>query len=393
MPTDPRLQKLLDKMRDSAQPLSTDTSVPNTSIGAAPRPTPPAVGSIPENAGMPDRPYEGQTPHPRLGVSLKGLSGADKSLTDLAVNREAAKDFPSSKVVNGEILPPKMHHGLGDRLKSIGKGIVLGMGDVARNHPDASTGELLGAGAAGGVSGGASPVGIDAQVRRAQVGQHEGDVARELELAGQSAQVAGAQARPQIEMERVRLEDERQRQQAADKLREMSETERYHHETVEERRNRVGGTKKPDRRTVGNKVVEIGDDGQTRVLYEGDEKPAADSVQLASWYEKKQNEAGSKAAGLRQQADALKDKVNTDYAAGEERTRLLKEAADADKQAAEYRDKRDIEAVKPQRGATSKPDTRKGTISKAQQGLWLKDNQGKTLDDMKKLYPNAVMVK
>ncbi len=48
-------------------------------------------------------------------------------------------------------------------------------------------------------------------------------------------------------------------------------------------------------------------------------------------------------------------------------------------------------ALRSMRGNRGGGDTRAGSITKAQQQLWLSHNQGKTLDDMQKLYPNARM--
>jgi hypothetical protein len=90
--------------------------------------------------------------------------------------------------------PTPMGHGFWNRLKKIGEGAVIGMGQQAQRN-DASgrgqdLGSLLGAGAAGGVNGGVNPLSIDVFRRQQQIGQAENDQFRQGELARQTAETA-----------------------------------------------------------------------------------------------------------------------------------------------------------------------------------------------------------
>lgn len=213
MAIDPQLAKLLGSMRDSIKP-------PEGSLPAVqPARVDPDIGlngPLPTMSGddggsaqpLPDRTTLPDTPV-RIGVSSRGLSGIDKSLANLAAQREAATQFPSSKVTGeGDILPPKMHHGLKDRLKSIGATALLGMGDIARSNPNASAAQILAGGAAGGITGGVSPVTGDAMLARERLQRSEGDVGRELDLAKDAGQVSAINAEPALKAERIRVDQE-----------------------------------------------------------------------------------------------------------------------------------------------------------------------------------------
>lgn len=435
---DPRHKKLLELMAASAnRPASTDTAVPNTHINLQPtQPSEPRfdnpvplggnqVGNLPQPAEMsmptsgpvnPDG-YSAHAPAPRIGVSLKGLTGVDKSLADLAVNRDAARDFPSSKVRDGEILPPKMHHGLGDRLKSIGKGIVLAMGQQAARG-DNSTAGLLSAGAAGGTVSGISPVTGDALLRRAQVGQQEGDVARELDIAKEQGQVGAINAEPGLRAERIRVDQEIASQKAAQVT--ASESDRMARDDAARKAAglRDMETQRHNRVTEGQGQQKV--DKPTPVR--GEETPQQYRSRLGQYraaqkelgdLEKQEQDAAQRKDAAYARASSLKDwmnrKVNDETGSpvyGDDVERAERQAESAEKNWQDYAGKKAAAQAKlvqygeddgsepkqagPQLKGSS-PDARKGTISKQQQQRWLTDNPGKSLEDMKALYPNAVM--
>jgi len=204
----------------------------STPAGQHPRGTLPAIPeSNPTSAGGPVNPASYQTPpiKVRIGTDTRGLTGSDRSATVLDAERDAVRDYPSSKVTSsGEILPPKMHHGFMDTLKSIGKGALVNINEYSKTHPNASVAELIGAAGGGAIVGGVKPVAIDRQIANDALQRHTALLGQQLGIEGEQAKVAGEQARPAIEAARVRLEDQRIKQAAADKLKEITETERHH---------------------------------------------------------------------------------------------------------------------------------------------------------------------
>lgn len=435
-PIDP-IRKLLAAMKASAP--TTDTSVPNNSItvrppariafgsggfsGLNPAPQPTAGGvslpGVPTDVSPTTGPvnpdtYQRSPINIRLGANTAGMDPIDKSVAVLGSEREAARDYPSAKITSsGEILPPKMHHGLGDKLKSIGKGVVINMGRVAANNPNASAAELLAGGAAGGVVGGVSPISIDRDIANAAVSRHEDELGRQLGVEGQQAQVEAMKAKPvldaqKLEIERQVAEGRISQEQAARRLEELkaTETARHNRETESERRSRPKAEKAPLIRERTNAdgskaTLQSDDNGRTwKEIPELADQPVAkeDTDSLVKNYDKRIGEYSSKAADLRKQAESLRG--TTDYESSEDRKRFLAQADEADKEASRLRTERDKENAKPRRTATpritsptpNRPETRKGTINKAQQQKWMSDHPGKSLDDMKNLYPNAVMV-
>jgi hypothetical protein len=359
-------------------------------------------------------------------VSFKGLTGIDKSLADLAVNREAAQQFPSSKVVDGEILPPKMHHGLGDRLKSIGRTAVLGMGDIARSNPNASTGQLLGAGAAGAATGGVSPVTGDAMLRRAQVQQQEGDVGRQLDIAKDNGQVNAINAEPGLKAEKIRVDQEIANQKAAQeaatesdrtaradaatKASALRDAELARHHKENERLGGIRANKMPTTRGEETPQQYRSRLGQYRAAtkelndltaQEQDAARRKDAAyarasSLKNWMNSKTNdEQGNPVYGADVTAaeEAARAAENRWQSYAEKLTGAkakLVQYGDVDESGNPSEPKQAApQTVGP---SPAQPETRKGSITKAQQQLWLSHNPGKSLDDMKVLYPNAVMV-
>lgn len=340
-----------------------------------------------------------------VGADTKGLQGIDKSIAELKTEQQAARDYPSSEVRDGEILPPTMHHGAKDRLKSIGKGIIISMGEYAKTHPGASAAELLSAGGTGGVIGGVSPVSIDALQRQAGVQQHEKELKGQIGIETGQAQLEGLKAKPVLEAERIRMEGEQKAREDQRRAEEFAERQRHNRATEARPRSERQALLRTRKNADGSEsTLRSLDNGQTweelsDLTSASPPKEETDYATRAQWYYKKQSEAEVAAKAARDEADKIKIETDTsgkvtnptDYF---KREGLLKQADERDKAAQEYRDKGDEAATskgaKPQL-KTQSGDTRKGTINKEQQQRWLKDNPGKTLDDMKRLYPNAVM--
>lgn len=199
-PLDPR-KKLFDAMAASIdRPLETKQIVnPNINLRMNPNLPQPIETSAPPS-GLPNAvasPSKPASIRIHIGADTGGLQGVDRSLAELRTQEQAVKDYPSSKVVNGEVLPPKMHHGLGDKLKSLGKGLVISMGEYARTHPGAEAGELLGAGGAGATVGAVSPVSIDALQRQAEIAQKRQEVGSQIGLEQEQAQTQAMKQGPQ----------------------------------------------------------------------------------------------------------------------------------------------------------------------------------------------------
>ncbi len=142
----------------------------------------------------------------RLGSPNTGALG------NVEARQEAnSLGLPSSAVRNGAIEPPKMHRGFWDRLKSIGEGAITSMGrqaeQNARGGREQSLESLLGAGAAGGVVGGVSPLTIDALRNQAQAERDMGTLQQQQGLEAGQAQIDALRQRakaedPAIERER-----------------------------------------------------------------------------------------------------------------------------------------------------------------------------------------------
>ncbi len=119
--------------------------------------------------------------------------------------------LPSSAVRNGAIEPPKMHHGFWDRVKSVGEGALMGMGQIAeqnaRSGREQTLESLLGGGAAGGLAGGVSPLSIDALRNQKQADRDMGTLQQKQDLEKGQAQIDDLRRRartedPAVERER-----------------------------------------------------------------------------------------------------------------------------------------------------------------------------------------------
>jgi hypothetical protein len=293
---------------------------------------------------------------------------------------------------------PKSHKGFWNRVGQIGKGAVISMGEYARTHPGAEAGELLGAGAGGGIVGGVSPVSIDVLQRQSEIGKQQQQLGSQMDLENQQAQTTAIRQKPVNDAERLRREEEERQIDNRREDAKLAEAIRAAKAREEERRTRPRPQRQPDtlEDAQGNKYLadpETGkplknEDGSVRYVSRAKAGTAEpDRGELIRNYDKRIGEYESKSADLRQQAKAATYQADID--------RLHRQADEADKEAAELRTKRDLESAKVRGSASAtpdKPETRKGSISKEQQKRWLADNPSKTLDDMKKLYPNARML-
>lgn len=197
------------------------------------------------------------------------------------------------------------------------------------------------------------------------------------------------------------------------------------HKRMHDRAEAVGvtlpyGAKKKageEDREVGGRIVRKQPDGTYKPIYEPPvkaEKPDRTEIRGEEERARKRSaaegelkslgeeEEGARVEKERKQAalTALQSKppseVPADVLAAAER-----EAKSADDYYRGFADKkrktqRDINENAPSAAPTlvtpEKPETRKGTISKSQQELWMSHNPGKTVEDMKRLYPNAVII-
>lgn len=365
---------------------------------------------------LPERnPYEGYTPERRppspinirVGANTAGLDPVDRSVSVLNTQRQAAEQFPSSKVTeSGEVLPPKMHHGWKDRLISIGKGALLGLERGG-----------VGGGIAGAITGGVSPITIDKIQARRALERKTAEVGQQIDIEKGRAQIeeikgrGGTREERQREAERDNL---RQAWQAILASGQEFDPDNPEHKQIHDRATELGiplpyGSKK---RQAGAPLIRERQnaDGTTSTLKSDDggktwveipelkasPKPGEgkpDYGVRAEWYYKKQKEAMDRKAALQAQLDKLPVPKNDDpdyWTITEQRERLQKQIDEAQTDAQDYRDKADEASTMPQ-SSRSQGDTRKGTISKEQKELWLRDNPGKTVEDLQRLYPNAVI--
>ncbi len=268
--------------------------------------TPPTEGVTPAMtfpANVPD-PNPAPTPDTRVDPTLR----PNQSL--LGVLKNSSPRSPVSQTAQGvtEGAPVPMGHGFWNKLKKIGQGAVIGMGQQAQRN-DASgrgqdLGSLLGAGAAGGVQGGVNPLSIDVLRRQNQIGQAENDQFRQGELEKQRAEAEGVRVKPLIEIERLRQESQRQQDAIERQNRDLAERADYHKATIAERQ--------ADRVARGNKPqVETPDVAtQNAPEIQGlDERVTGYQAEL----KQHQDEIATKNAAIRKQAEANYQQAVQDY--------------------------------------------------------------------------------
>ncbi len=319
-----QLKKLQGQPTTSEAP-SPFLKIPNSELlSKITRGAGPGLPSDAPMSGLPDAmaspPLERRQPGVRLGSSSPGVLGNVEA-------RQQADEagLPSAAVRNGEILPPKQHHGFWDRLKSVGEGALIGMGQQARQNAqtgrEQSLESLLGAGAAGGVTGGVSPLTIDA-LRNREQGQRDVEaLGQQQGLEKQRADVFGAQQRPLIDAARIQMEQ----QKAEDAARRADEANQIRRDANDIQRNRPTAQKQPifksKKRADGSEVTMRSDDnGATfkEVPELGSEAPPAKPAKESGLtpYQQKERQANAakligKIDGARRDAEnALKQAEN-----------------------------------------------------------------------------------
>ncbi len=193
--------------------------------------------------------------------------------------------LPSSAVRNGAIEPPKMHHGFWDRVKSVGEGALMGMGQIAeqnaRSGREQTLESLLGGGAAGGLAGGVSPLSIDALRNQKQADRDAQDLARQQGLEEQQADIGLKRTKPMLDVQRLVIEQQRADEAARRADQTYTETHRHNVETETERKNRrpAGGEFNI---TPGQSRMRTNPQtGQPEVIYTAPDKPEETPQQRA----------------------------------------------------------------------------------------------------------------
>jgi hypothetical protein len=153
----------------------------------------------------PNEPATPVTPSPRIGYSTAGLTGTDALIQRRKALEEA--DPESQVTATGEILPP---HKTG-RLRGLGQGALLGLGQGDPDRPLYSLGQAIG----GAVTGAVSPRSAAKMQRRFDLGQLDTDLAKGLKLENAQADIASTDAlRRQRELEpaiqAARIEQQRE---------------------------------------------------------------------------------------------------------------------------------------------------------------------------------------
>lgn len=261
-----QLKKLQGQPTTSESP-SPFLKVPNSDLmSRVTRGAGPGLPSDAPMSGLPDAvasaPMEQRQPSVRLGSLNTGALGNVE-----ARQQAMSEGLPSSQIRNGEILPPKQHHGFWDRLKQAGEGAVISMGrqaeQNARSGREQSLESLLGAGAAGGVVGGVSPLTIDAFKNQAQAERDVNQLGQEQGLEGQRAQIEAMKQKPLLDVQRLILEQQR----ADEAAKRADETNAIRRDANDIQRNRQPAQRQPlikeRTKSDGSKVSMISNDNGT----------------------------------------------------------------------------------------------------------------------------------
>lgn len=363
-----------------------------------------------------------QTPGIRIGVGAKGLIGTDRLKALLQANQSSD---PSQKVVDSgdfiDVLPKKK---MGRFQAALGQGL----GEIAgayKHRGSLSGGDLvaweLGRGAGGFGSGLINPDAFSKTLRDKEINQLQGQIGQSLDLDEQQAKIdkmnrpegedrplMGDRVDPEtgetvetIWNPKTRSFDDALGPSNSRVVRKPKPSEKPTAETVDVTVN--GRTFKvtpaqaasieAQREAVGRGQEDKGAQREGKRKAATVKRDAASQAESAARAQVTNLDAqlekerqGLRAGGLSQDdADAIKGRI-TDLVG--QRDRALGVADGAMK---EKNDALSELAGLPEEPKAA-PDARKGTINKVQQQRWLTDNPGKTLDDMRKLYPNAKII-
>jgi hypothetical protein len=244
----------------------------------------------------------------------------------------------------------------------------------------------------------------------------EGQIARDLSVEGKRATIDAARMRPVYQQDTLdlRRESEARMREGLDSLKASREGNLALKRTVAEQNTpvdvdidgqvfkvppQVAARIKAGTSTAkANRDVRVSEGAKNRAASLERTRLLVDAVanrqdkQIASEVAKLGDplEMYGAATDLRDEAEekAAQAASETDYALKQQ---LLKESADLKEAAVKIQ--QEARKASSARGQTpAKVDTRPGTITKAQQDKWLADNPGKTIQDMKALYPNATML-
>ncbi len=277
-----------------------DTPTPNLSV-----PPQPDAGAVSDIAGN----YERSLP-PFDATMRPGQ-------TKLDVLRDPSTS-PRSRVYQTpegvrEDAPTPMGHGFWNRLKKVGEGAVIGMGQIAKQNAQSGREQtlesLLGGGAAGGVVGGVNPLSIDVLRRQNEIGQAENDQFRQGELQNQQAQIQAAKQKPLLDVQRLILEQQR----ADEAAKRADETNAIRRDANDIQRNRQPAQRQPifktKKRSDGSEVMMRSDDNGANfkeVPELGSEAPAAKPTKETGLTPYQQTERKAKAAALAGKIDGAR---------------------------------------------------------------------------------------
>lgn len=357
-------------------------------------------------------PYEGYTPAPtpvppisvRVGANATGLDPIGRQVAVLDTERQAAQDYPSSKVTSsGEVLPPKMHHGFWDRLKSVGKGALIGFGSV---DPRLGGAGGIGAGIAGALRGGFDPTSIDRMEAERKVQRDTQRLGQQLEIEDLKSRVEARRNAPQIAKDAAA---EKAKEQERDNLRaawaaivssgQDFSPDNEEHKQIHDRAQAIGmvlpygkksaNEREPMRVTVenadGSKSVKMSYDSGRTWVEAADlksapprEKGGEDYATARDWNYKKQAEAESVVKGYEKQLEGMPMPAADDpqyYPIQAERERIQKLLDAAKSDAQKYRDEGDKAAVKVREvsATTPTPNYSGRTMTKANLARYAKD--------------------
>ncbi len=292
--------KLLDTSPDAPQnPSQLKLKVPDFKIAnsdlssritrgseGTPYPSPPQPF---DPGAIEDQGFAGMTKPERIRpghTDTAGMSPTEQQQSYLGVLRQAAPNSRVTRTAGGiDEDAPRVHKGFWDRVKSAGEGALMGMGKIAeqnaRSGREQTLESLLGGGAAGGLTGGISPVTIDVLRRQDEIARADSDLARQQGLEEQQADIGLKRTKPLLDVQRLVIEQQRADEAARRADQTYTETHRHNVETETERKNRrpAGGEFNI---TPGQSRMRTNPQtGQPEVIYTAPDKPEETPQQRA----------------------------------------------------------------------------------------------------------------